>query len=257
MKFTKKRTIAYAFGLLLAVTPIWASPELSGTPEELTQYLSQIPSKMMLSASAKDRVALDRISIGIDVKTESSSVAKALDDHDRARRRVIEDLIKKGLTEAQIRTKTFSAMPRPRWIGKIVVVESKFLIDVTSSKELSLIAETIEKNPELKMGEFVQDDSNTSKYERAVLDKALGALQEKVGLYEKRLNVRLVPVTLINEQVYAEGGQPQFRMAKMAMASQDAAGAVEEAMPEPGFGEKTFNAYVTMEFRVLQQQAAK
>lgn len=90
-------SISLALLVTLCAT-LFAEPELTGNPHELTAYLQGIPQTVRITGRAEKKLPADRAIIHINVTTEGRSMAGALEENQTLRSEITQTLLAAGLT---------------------------------------------------------------------------------------------------------------------------------------------------------------
>ena len=164
------------FSLLAALMlPLFAEVELTGSPRELSGYLTDIPQTVSITGNAERKVPADRAIIHLEVTTESRSMDEALALNKTLRQQITTKLLSAGLTKERIKAAQFSSTPESGiFTDKIrsYKVENTMKITTTSEAEFQAVAALIDayKEVEYKTTEF--ELSNRKEIERQLLGES-------------------------------------------------------------------------------------
>ncbi|MGZ4961597.1 MAG: SIMPL domain-containing protein [Limisphaerales bacterium] len=256
-------TIALAFVTVFSASPVFAEPELRGSPTELTQYLKDIPKTVSVVGTAEVKVQADRAVVSLSVRTEDKLLATALRANQKLRAEILSSLNQKGLKSDQIKASQFSQTPKYGLFGdkaKSYVVENTVKVTVHNEKEFQAVAGVVDSVNEARyLGvEFEQTDKVT--YKNKALAEACDKASEKKQLLESKFGFKLVAqkmsegvkVTPVGTQLaqYAEYGSSSRSSKAVGVTS--ISGSTSDGGDEGGanFGELIYTGEVTVEYRV-------
>jgi len=147
-----KRTYTIFVLLFILTSVLFAEPELTGTPQELTGYLQDIPQTVRITGRAEKKIPADQAIIHINVTTEGRSMAGALAENQTLRTEITQTLLAAGLTTNQIQAAQFSSTPESGFFSdkvKKYTVENSMKATVTNEKKFRAVATLIDTHDEI------------------------------------------------------------------------------------------------------------
>ncbi len=236
---------------------VHAAPELKGSPDELSYYLLDQRKIITINGNASELIEADTAIVAITVRTKESKLNDALQQNEKVRQVIKDNLQQAGVAADKIKASKFSSSPNYGWFGEkpsSYEISNEVKVTINSEEQLRVIAKIVDGQKDVLLGGTEFKDSQKEGNERKVLKKALSAVQEKQKIYEQSLGVVLTPVRIIDQNVYIESPQrirPQTRALK-----QRSDGVVSMAMQEPSvesdvsadFGAINYSANAVVEF---------
>jgi len=247
-----KQIIALITVLFLSNPMLFAEPELTGSPQELTGYLKDIPQTVRITGKAEKKIPADRAIIHINVKTESRSMADALAANRALRGEITTALLAAGIPTNHIQAAQFSSTPQSGFFSDKIrkyTVENRMKITATNENEFRAVSKLIDAQDEITYGHTEFELSTKKETERLVLAEACRDAVAKKSLYETELSVALTPVKFYDGNVSSR--QPQMaRMRKMAVADMAFSEGASFAPPPVQFDEMIFNATMNVDYKL-------
>jgi len=182
---------------LLILNPVFASPEIKGTPDELKQYLSNIPGVITITADSERLVVSQRARVKLLVVTDSKLLADALKSNFNIRQLAKEEMTKRGISQSMVSESKFSYTPEYGLFSdlpKSYIVRNILSIMVSSEEQLIAIANLSDKNNKIRYLSVKPIVENKDKIYAELLDKAMKSVKEKALLYESKLGLKLSPI---------------------------------------------------------------
>ncbi len=211
-----------------------AVPELKGSPDELGYYLLDQRKIITITGHASELVEADTAIVAITVRTKEAKLNDALHQNEKARQAIKESLQQAGVTADKIKASKFSSSPNYSWFGEkpsSYEISNEVKVTINSEDQLRAIAKIVDGQKDVLLGGTEFKDSQKDSNEHKVLKKALSSVQEKQRIYEQSLGIVLVPVRVIEQDVYIQTPQrirPQTRAYK-----QRSDGVASMVMQEP------------------------
>lgn len=251
------KTLATLLLFTLSST-LHAATELSGNPDELSHYLLDQRKIVTLNGSATEEVEADTAIVAITVRTKESKLNDALQENEKARKAIKDNLQQAGIPGDRIKSSKFSSTPNYGWFKEkpsSYEISNEVKITISSEEQLRAVAKIVDAQKDVLMGATEFKDSQKEGNEQKALQKALGAIKSKQKLYEQSLGITLAPVRVIDQNVYAQGApriRPQAR-AYEKMSDNATAMVMSEAPMEQesaDFGAIIYSANSAVEFVV-------
>lgn len=235
---------------------LYAAPQLSGSPDELSHYLLEQRKIVTLNGSASEEVEADTAIVAITVRTKEPKLNDALQENEKARQAIKDNLQQAGIGADRIRASRFSSTPNYSWFKdkpSSYEISNEVKITINNEAQLRAIARIVDAQKEVLMGGTEFKDSQKESNEQKALQKALASVQAKQKLYEQSLGISLAPVRIIDQNVYAQA-LPRIRAQARGYEKRSdnvASMAVSEAPIEQesaDFGAITYSANTAIEF---------
>ena len=244
--------------LIALNSSLYAAPQLSGNPDELSHYLLEQKKIITITGSGTEEVEADTAIVAITVRTKEPKLNDALQENEKARKAIKENLQQAGIVADKIKPSKFSSTPNYSWFRdkpSSYEISNEVKVTINSEEQLRAVAKIVDAQKEVLMGGAEFKDSQKESNEQKALQKALSTIKSKQKLYEQSLGITLAPVRIIDQNVYAQAVpriRPQARslekredsVASMAMS----AAPIEQESAD--FGAITYSANTMVEFVV-------
>ena len=222
-----------------------AEPELKGSPGELTSYLQNIPSTIVVNGHSEIDANADNAIVTLVVKTENKLLSEAIKSNQSVRHKITTFLTSKGFKEKNITSSKFSSTPEYGFFGNKpdnYKVNNAVLLSINSEKELLFISEVVDKFQEVFLVGTTFEHSEHEKYKKLALEKAISNALSKKSLYERTLGTKLY-VKNISENTTGIIHQTDQVRSRKAMSSYSGAS-------KANFGSLTYQSTVTITYKV-------
>jgi uncharacterized protein YggE len=250
------RPIISAIVVLLLTYYASAEMSLTGTPGDLSSYLSASEHDVTVEAQVEVKVPADRAVVQLMVTTDDKSLQSALKKNQTIRTDLKSALEKGGIAADRITGSRFSSTPSRGFLSdkvKSYRVTNSVKVTVSSEDEFQLVAGEMEKHPEITYQGIRFERADEGELKRKALAEACDAAIAKKHLIAGKLGMKLV-VTKVSERVSDTTAMslPEGTMAGLsAMKGGSAfyeAGAEAPAVSQ--FDEVTYIAEVTLVCRL-------
>ncbi len=245
--------------LISLSSSLYAAPQLTGNPDELSYYLLDQRKIVTINGSATEEVEADTAIVAITVRTKEAKLNDALQENEKARKAIKDNLQQAGIAADKIKASKFSSSPNYGWFGEkpsSYEISNEVKISINSEEQLRAVAKIVDGQKDVLMGGAEFKDSQKEGNEQKVLQKALASVQAKQKTYEQSLGIVLIPVRVMDQNIYVQQLQqirPQTRgyekrsdgVTSMVMSEAPDA---QEASAD--FGAITYSANVAVEFVV-------
>lgn len=195
----KHLILAVLTSLILGVlSPVWAEPELKGSPEELAAYfMSQTsqdtPVVLTITGEAFLDVHAEQAQVLLSVISEHERFKEALHLNQTMREEAIAKLTSAGITPERIQESALSSTPQYGFIGKkpkSYTVENLMHILIVSEQEFQAVAQIVDEVEQIFYREL------TFTYPEAELKHQVLTLVYEDLVQQKRLYEELFGVAL-------------------------------------------------------------
>ncbi len=242
--------------VILSLLPAlaFATPELSGSPGELSHYLLEQKKIINIQGEAERKIETDTAVVAITVKTKASRLEHALEQNEGIRAGLRQTLQQAGIAKEHIKASKFSSTPNHSWFKdkpSSYEVNNEVKISIQNEAQLQAIARLIDGTKEMFLGATEHRDSSEQDNKLKVLETALDDIQTKRALYEKKLGIQLRPIRIINQNVFSQTIQARPRMMQKEIGRiSSASDALEAEGSSSDFGSITYKANAVVEFLV-------
>lgn len=248
--------------VFVTAATLFAAPalatELTGTPDELRNYLRADVRTVSLHEEATEKAYSDIANVTLIVKTEARDLESAMEANKNMRQTVIGELRRAGVAEDDIKSAKYSASPQFGWFGdepsKYEVVNS-LTVKIDSEAEFHAAAGIADNNESVKFGSVEFEHSEKEAYEDKVRDKALQAVLDNADYFKERLGMELRPVAFGYSDVYSQPGRVQLEQNMLAASRAPSSIPLKAAAgPGTGFDEIEYRVSVSVTFEIVTAQ---
>ena len=243
--------LIFAFLILVFSTAALAT-ELSGTPNELRQYLQAETRTVVLSEEALETAYADTAEITLVVATEEDALAESIAENKSLRDRITADLRRMGIAADDINTSKYSASPQYGWFKddpKSFQVVNSLVVKVTDENLFQQVAGIADQFADVQFAGAKFSHSEKDAYVDMVRDKALDKVTASKGVYEKSLGLTLTPVTFSEGQPNVRQRE-QFAVLRDVPISVSSISKTSEPSQPPSFDEIEYRMTVTVTYAV-------
>jgi uncharacterized protein len=251
----------------VAMATAFAQARLEGTPSELSGILTNVPRTAAITGEAEVRVQADRAIISIKVSTSAKELGQALRANQQARSKLTDRLTGHGIAADQVRASKFSSTEKYSMFSEKVKshrVDNLLKVTVRNEQEFQVVADAVDSIPEAQYLGLEFERSDKEDVKAKAIGEACDNASERSKVFEQKLGLRLIPTRFGEpgapslEPKFA-AGLPSFVGAPLARgsgSSPDTSSYVtlralqQRTDDNSGFGELTFKAQVTVEYRV-------
>jgi len=230
-----------------------ASPEIKGTPEVIEGYLNGLPKIISINANAEEVVSSSKARIKLLVETEAKALAEALRENYSIRANIRKKLKDLGIEPKDINESKFSSTPEYGLFGdapKSYNVTNTLSVLVDSEEKMISVANISDLNKNVRYlsskPQMLEQEKNYS----TLLLKALQLAKEKANLYQKELNVKLVPV-YFDENATGTVDYQQDKMSRKGMIQKSITSTSSYSGKAASFGETKLSIHVSIRYKVF------
>ena len=247
--------IILIFILILTSFAAHAAPELKGTPDELSNYLSAIPEEVTLTGEAKLEMQANKGIVTIGIKTEAPQLQKSLQENQELRNEITKKLISSGISQDNIKGTKFSSTPEYGFFGKKpnnYVVDNSLKISVENEKELQEVAGIVDNYKNVFYQGLELKKEKKEEVKKQLLNMALANAKARQKVYENELNIILEPISFEeNISVDMPVMQEMFsRKSKLAYESIVSSSSYEKNLD---LGEHVYYGSVNVRYKVRKK----
>lgn len=234
---------------------LFAAPELSGSPHELSQYLLDARKIITISGSGEEKVEADRAIVSLTIKNEAKKLNSAMKANDALQQQVKQQLLDGGISSDNIRAANFSSTPDYGWLKekpKSYEISREIKVTIESAAQMRTIAQVVDAIDEVFMGAMSFEDSLKKENELKAQQQALDSILSKKSMYEKSFNVSLRLIKVIEQGAYPVYQAPLRRQLRKSDAMVSSVMEAETAAPTGQFAGVTYRASSMAEFTIAE-----
>lgn len=233
---------------LISPSVAMAAPEIKGSPEEVEQYLSNIPKLISITESA-DKIAVSKQArMSLLVNTGAKKLSKALQENYDVRSSLRKQLNDLGVKDASIDESKFSSTPEYGMFGdepKAYGVSNVVSVLLSSEQQMISIANIADGNLHIRYLSTKPMVLEKEKIEKELLDQAMQKAKAKAAKFQRDLGVTLIPVNIIESTtgLFNESVVDQRRKEKLVSSSYN--------VKRDVFGSKKLSVAVTIQYKLI------
>ena len=243
-------------GLMLTSQLGLAQAQLSGTPEELREFLHPRPNTVNINGEGELTAYKDVAKVSLMVTTEARSLAAAMESNQALRNKMINEFIAAGIDQEDINNSKFSSSPQFGLFGKnpnSYEVSARMEVTAKSEEHLQLLARAADSNSEVKFEQTEFEHSLEDEFEVQVREAALADVMSQKAYYETTLGLQLKAVNFFYGGVRLMArAMPATLAQDMAFSAAAESSAVRSAPAvTPSFDEVEYQTTVTVVFEII------
>ncbi|MBN1765559.1 MAG: SIMPL domain-containing protein [Sedimentisphaerales bacterium] len=246
------RTTAAILICLLSATYAAAEPEIKGTPSELELYLTGMPQTVSITGTSEIKVRADKAIIQLKVTTEDKSLQKALNENQKLRNQIVEQLKKQGIKPDNITISRFSSTPHDGFWNDTYIIENSVRIAVSNESDIQKAADIIDNHEEVSFVKITFEHSQTDELKQKALAQACQNAQAKKKTYEENLKVKLKIYSFYEQAIICNTYYSYDEIDKNAILINQSTGRKAPITQlQSQFDELIFASHVTVEFELI------
>lgn len=248
-------------GVLLSLTllsPGLSATELSGTPEELEQFLQSQTRTVTLHAWAEETAYTDVARITLVVTTEARELAESLQANSDLRDSIRARLTTLGVANDKINSSKYSASPQYGWFGKkptSFTVVNTLEVTVDGDRLFQAVAELADSDDQISFGGVRFEHSQKQAFEDKVRNKALQEIMADRAYFAAELGLALQPIQFAYGDVRASEpsrfGMVEEMLVTASKADSYRPDADRSSAAVPSFNEVKYHVSVSVTFAVM------
>lgn len=183
--------------VLIAAAGGASATEVSGSPDDLREFLNSDVRTVQLSNQATETAYTDIAKINLIVLTENRQLSPAIEENTRVREELSRSLVSAGIDAEDIKSSKYSASPQYGWFGKTpssYEVVNTVVVSVDSESEFLAVSALADSLETVTFGDVAFELSDEAPFEDSVRDKALKAVLADAAYFEQELGLKLSPV---------------------------------------------------------------
>lgn len=240
-----------------------AQAQLSGTPDELREFLHPRPNTVNISGEGELTAYKDIARISLMVTSDERSLSEAMEVNQALRQELIRDFVAAGIPQEDINNSKFSSSPQFGLFGRnpnSFEVSARMEIEVSSEEHLQLLAAAADDNDEVEFESTEFEHSEEDAFEDQVRELALQDVMAQKAYYESSLGLELKAVNFFYGGIrQIARALPRAAMAQEMAMDANSRGAVSSlsvsAAPAvaPTFDEVEYQTNITVVFEIINE----
>lgn len=253
---------AFAAASLLGLSQAsLAQAQLSGTPDELREFLHPRPNTVNINGEGELTAYKDVAKISLLVTTEERSLSRAMEVNQALRLDLIQQFVAAGVPQDAINNSKFSSSPQFGLFGRnpnSFEVSARMEVEVSSEEHLQLLAGAADEHDEVEFENTEFEHSEEDAFEEQVREQALADVMAQKAYYESSLGLQLRAINFYYGGIRRlSRNMPQAAMAQeMAMDANtrgSTASSVAAPAVAPTFDEVEYQTNITVVFEIINE----
>lgn len=242
--------------------PSLAQAQLSGTPDELREFLHPRPNTVNISGEGELTAYKDIAKISLMVTSDERSLSQAMEVNQALRLELIQDFVAAGIPQEDINNSKFSSSPQFGLFGRnpnSFEVSARMEIEVSSEEHLQLLAAAADEHDEVEFESTAFEHSEEDSFEDQVREMALQDVMAQKAYYESSLGLELQAVNFFYGGIrQMSRAMPRAAMAQeMAMDANGRGSAASMTLAAPAvaptFDEVEYQTNITVVFEIINE----
>jgi uncharacterized protein YggE len=244
--------------LLCASALSSAQPTLSGSPDQLREFLYPRPNTVNINGEAELTAYKDVAKVSLLVVTEARNLADSMSANEELRQGLIERFVAAGIPREDINNARFASSPQNGLFGRnSFAVTARLEVSVQSESHLQLLAAAADSADEVTLQSTEFEHSEEDAFEDRVRELALADVMEQKAFYEQQLGLRLRAVNFfyggIQRTPRAMPLMARAQAADSAMAESSVSAAASTAS---SFDKTDYRTNVTVVFEIVSESSS-
>ena len=240
-----------------------AQAQLSGTPDELREFLHPRPNTVNINGEGELTAYKDVAKISLMVTSNERSLSQAMQVNQALRLELIQEFIAAGIPADAINNSKFSSSPQFGLFGRnpnSFEVSARMEIEVVSEEHLQLLAAAADEHDEVDFQSTAFEHSEEDAFEDQVTQMALQDVMAQKAYYESSLGLELKAINFFYGGIRQMArAMPRTMMTpELAMDSNNRTAAsslaVSSAPPvAPTFDEVEYQTNINVVFEIVNE----
>ena len=240
-----------------------AQAQLSGTPEELREFLHPRPNTVNINGEGELTAYKDTAKVSLMVTSDERSLSQAMEVNQALRLELVQEFVAAGIPQEDINNSKFSSSPQFGLFGRnpnSFEVSARMEIQVTSEEHLQLLAATADEHEEVNFESTAFEHSEEDDFENQVREIALQDVMAQKAYYESSLGLELKAINFFYGGIRQMArAMPRTMMTpELAMDSNNRPAAsslaVSSAPPvAPTFDEVEYQTNINVVFEIVNE----
>ena len=233
-----------------------AQAQLSGTPEELREFLYPRPHTVNITGEGQLHAYKDVATVSLLITTEDRELSVAMSQNQSLRDTLIDGFTAAGIPGAAINNARFSSAPQLGLLGRnpnAYEVSARLEVKARSEEHLQLLAAAADEHEEVIFDGTEFEHSDEEEFERQVHELAIEDVMAQKAYYETSLGIELRAINFFYGNLQRQPRDMPLRAMEFAADSAGMAGtAAANAAITPSFDEVDYRMSVTVIFEIVE-----
>jgi uncharacterized protein YggE len=240
-----------------------AQAQLSGTPDELREFLHPRPNTVNINGEAELTAYKDTAKVSLMVTSDERSLSQAMEVNQALRLDLLQEFVAARIPQDAINNSKFSSSPQFGLFGRnpnSFEVSARMEIEVSSEEHLQMLAAAADENDEVEFESTEFEHSEEDAFEDQVRQIALQDVMEQKAFYESSLGLELKAINFFYGGVrQLSRAMPKAMMAQEMTMDANSRGAVSSlavsAAPAvaPTFDEVEYQTNINVVFEIVNE----
>lgn len=237
-----------------------AQAQLSGTPDELREFLHPRPNTVNINGEGELTAYKDVAKVSLMVTSDERSLSQAMEVNQALRLELIQEFVAAGIPTDAINNSKFSSSPQFGLFGRnpnSFEVSARMEIEVISEEHLQLLAAAADEHDEVEFESTAFEHSEEEAFEDQVREIALQDVMAQKAYYESSLGLELKPINFFYGGIRQMArAMPRAAMAQeMSMDSRSTNGSIAVSAPAvaPTFDEVEYQTNINVVFEIVNE----
>jgi len=240
-----------------------AQAQLSGTPDELREFLHPRPNTVNINGEGELTAYKDTAKVSLMVTSDERSLSVAMESNQALRLELIQEFVAAGISTDAINNSKFSSSPQFGLFGRnpnSFEVTARMEIEISSEEHLQLLAAAADKHDEVNFESTAFEHSAEDAFEDQVREMALQDVMAQKAYYESSLGLQLKAVNFFYGGIrQMSRAMPRAMMTQELAMDANSRGAVSSlavsAAPAvaPTFDEVEYQTNINVVFEIVNE----
>tara|TARA_B110000858_G_scaffold197470_2_gene259228 strand:+ start:45593 stop:46447 length:855 start_codon:yes stop_codon:yes gene_type:complete len=237
-----------------------AQAQLSGTADELREFLQPRPNTVNINGEGELTAYKDVAKISLMVTSDERSLSQAMESNQALRLELIQEFVAAGIPAADINNSKFSSSPQFGLFGRnpnSFEVSARMEIEVLSEEHLQLLAAAADQHDEVEFESTAFEHSEEDAFEDQVQEIALQDVMAQKLYYENSLGLKLKPINFFYGGIRQMArAMPRAAMAQeMSMDARSSNSSIAVSAPAvaPTFDEIRYQTSINVVFEIVNE----
>jgi len=239
-----------------------AQAQLSGTPDELREFLHPRPNTVNINGEGELTAYKDTAKVSLMVTSDERSLSVAMEANQALRLELVQEFVAAGIPQEDINNSKFSSSPQFGLFGRnpnSFEVSARMEIEVSSEEHLQLLAAAADEHDEVDFESTAFEHSEEDAFEDQVREMALQDVMAQKAYYESSLGLELKAINFFYGGIRRMSrAMPRAAMAQeMAMDANGGRASTSLSLAAPAvaatFDEVEYQTNINVVFEIVNE----
>ncbi|MBL4582896.1 MAG: SIMPL domain-containing protein [Gammaproteobacteria bacterium] len=235
-----------------------AQAQLSGTPDELREFLHPRPNTVNINGEGELTAYKDIAKISLMVTSDERNLSQAMEVNQALRLDLIQEFVAAGIPVDAINNSNFSSSPQFGLFGRnpnSFEVSARMEIQVSSEEHLQLLAAAADEHDEVDFESIEFEHSEEGAFEDLAREMALQDVMAQKAYYESSLGLELKAINFFYGGIrQLSRAMPRAMMTQEIAMDTNSRGAVSAALTvAPTFDEVEYQTSINVVFEIVDE----